>query len=217
MGVHTVLSLILVSALAVSCGRESPRGVADRQSSTPDAASEAVRTRAEKIGTSVLLILREGRRVFQFGDITRKYMCDSIRKPFLGCLYGIYRDRGITSLDLTLAQLGIDDVPRSLTDEEKRASIRDLLMSRSGVYHEAGGEARSMIDARPPRGSHKRGTFFYYNNWDFNALGTIFEQLTGQGVFDAFHRDIAVPIGMEDFSPDDCTYVVEPEKSMHAS
>ena len=217
MRAFTVLGLILVSVLTVSCGRDSSREVADHQSSTFDASSEAVRTRAEEIGTAVLLILKDGREVFQFGDITRKYMCHSIRKPFLGSLYGIYRDRGIISLDLTLTELGIDDIPPSLTDEEKGATIRDLLMSRSGVYHEAGGEAQSMIDARPLRGSHKPGTFFYYNNWDFNALGTIFEQLTGQSIFEAFHQDIAVPIGMEDFSPEDCTYVTEPEKSAHAS
>jgi hypothetical protein len=47
-------------------------------------------------------------------------------------------------------------------------------MSRSGVYHEAAAEAQVMINTRPDRGSHTHGTFFYYNNWDFNVLGTIF-------------------------------------------
>ena len=74
-----------------------------------------------------------------------------------------------------------------------------------------------MIDARPVRGSHLPGTFFYYNNWDFNALGTIFEQQTGKGVFDTFYEEIALPIGMVDFSPDDCTYKYEPIKSRHPS
>lgn len=94
-------------------------------------------------------------------------------------------------------------------------SIRDLLLSRSGVYHEAAGEHQTMIDARPERGSHARGTFFYYNNWDFNALGTIFEQTTGKRIFAAFNEDIAKRIGMEDFSPRDCSYVFERSKSEH--
>lgn len=42
-----------------------------------------------------------------------------------------------------------------------------------------------MKDARPPRGSHPPGTFWYYNNWDFNVLGTIFIQLTGEDIFQA--------------------------------
>ena len=69
--------------------------------------------------------------------------------------------------------------------------------------------------SRPARGSHPPGSFFYYNNWDFNALGTIFIQVTGEDIFEAFDTDIAKQIGMEDFSPDDCTYVYENEKSFH--
>jgi CubicO group peptidase (beta-lactamase class C family) len=38
-----------------------------------------------------------------------------------------------------------------------------------------------------------------YSNWDFNALGTIFEQETGRNIYDALETDLAVPIGMQDF------------------
>jgi CubicO group peptidase (beta-lactamase class C family) len=114
-----------------------------------------------------------------------------------------------------LEELRIDDIPPSLTSAEKRATIRDLLLSRSGVYHEAAGEHQSMIEARPQRGSREPGTYFYYNNWDFNALGTIFEQTTGKRIFGAFNEDIAKPIGMEDFSFADCSYVFERTKSRH--
>jgi len=58
----------------------------------------------------------------------------------------------------------------------------------------------------PPRGSHLPGTFFHYNNWDFNVLGTIFEQETGTKLFEEFKRRIADPLQMEDFSVEDCTY-----------
>ena len=133
------------------------------------------------------------------------------------CLFGIYVERGIIDIDMTMEELRIDDISPQLTAAEKGATVRDLLLSRSGVYHEAGGEAQSMIDARPVRGSHLPGSFFYYNNWDFNALGTIFEQVTGEDVFDACYKVIALPIGMEDFSPDDCTYQYEPLKSRHPS
>ena len=53
---------------------------------------------------------------------------------------------------------------------------------------------------RPARGSHAPGTFRYYNNWDFNVLGTIFEKRTGLKIGEAFYQRIAKPIGMQDFS-----------------
>ena len=40
-------------------------------------------------------------------------------------------------LDKSLDELGIDDIPPGLTSIEKQATVRDLLMSRSGVYREA--------------------------------------------------------------------------------
>lgn len=198
--------VILLPVILFSCRRTAA-----------EAEHRELRERAREIGTAALLIVRDGDEVFSYGDTERKFMCHSIRKPFLGALYGIYRERGAINLDLTLEELGIDDIPPSLTDDEKRATIRDLLMARSGVYHEAGGEAQSMIDARPPRGSHPPGTYFYYNNWDFNALGTIFRQLTGEDIFAAFEREIAGPIGMQDFVAADGTYVVEADTSIHPS
>ena len=50
----------------------------------------------------------------------------------------------------------------------------------------------------PVRGSQKPGTYNLYSNWDFNALGTIFEKKTGRSIYDAFESDIARPIGMQD-------------------
>jgi CubicO group peptidase (beta-lactamase class C family) len=176
---------------------------------------EAAAKYAKEIGSAAVLVLCEGETVFIYGDVARKYMCHSIRKPFLGALYGIYVARGMIDIEATLAELHINDISPSLMEDEKQATVRDLLMSRSGVYHQAAGEIQPMIDARPKRGSHAPGTFFYYNNWDFNTLGTIFERTTGKKIFDAFNDEIAEPIGMEDFDPADCTYVYERSKSAH--
>ena len=170
---------------------------------------------AEQIGSAAVMALYDGQVFFSFGDVSKKYMCHSIRKPFLSALYGIYTEQGLIDLDATLEELGIDDSAPELTPDEKQATVRHLLQSRSGVYHEAAAEAQNMIDARPERGSHAPGTFFYYNNWDFNALGTIFEQETGKRIFETFKEDIADPIGMQDFSLSDCTYKREPTKSQH--
>jgi CubicO group peptidase (beta-lactamase class C family) len=104
---------------------------------------------------------------------------------------------GKIRLDKTLADLKIDDIG-GLSDAEKQATVADLLGARSGVYHPASNAGDNLADA-PPRGSQKPGTYFLYSNWDFNALGTIFEQETGQSLYDALERDLARPIGMQDF------------------
>jgi len=182
-----------------------------RQSSEPTEAEAYL----DKVGTAALLITRNGEEIFSCGDTARKYPCHSIRKPFLGALYGIGVDEGLIDPDATLEELGIDDRPPVLTDAEKRATLRDLLASRSGVYHEAAGEAPSMVAARPDRGSRDPGEHFYYNNWDFNVLGTVYRELTGRCIFRAFEEEIAEPIGMQDFVYTDGVYSYEREKSRH--
>jgi CubicO group peptidase (beta-lactamase class C family) len=106
--------------------------------------------------------------------------------------------------------LGIDDSPEPLTKEEKQARVVDLLRARSGVYHPVDFETALMKKNRPERGSHAPGTFWYCNNWDFNALGTIFEKEAGLKIGEAFYQRIAKPIGMQDFQPDDIYYLGGP-------
>jgi CubicO group peptidase (beta-lactamase class C family) len=72
-----------------------------------------------------------------------------------------------------------------------------------------------MEQGRPERGSHEPGEHFYYNNWGFNAAGTIFRQLTGEDIFEPFEEEIAKPIGMEDFDASECLYHYEREDSEH--
>jgi CubicO group peptidase (beta-lactamase class C family) len=170
---------------------------------------------AEKINSAAVMVLYDGKVFISWGNVATKYKIHSIRKPLLSALYGVYWGRGKIDLEATLKQLNIDDIPPALTNEEKTATVGDLLKARSGVYHEAAAESEDMVAARPQRGSHARDTFFYYNNWDFNALGTIFEKVTGAKIFEAFQKEIAEPIGMEDFSLDDCNYSYEEKKSIH--
>jgi CubicO group peptidase (beta-lactamase class C family) len=81
---------------------------------------------------------------------------------------------------------------------EKQATIRHLIQSRSGVYHNASNSGDD-ADLRPARGSKQPGESYLYNNWDFNAAGAIFEGLLGRNIYDVFKEDIAIPIGMQDF------------------
>ena len=83
----------------------------------------------------------DGKVLFSWGSVSHNYYTHSIRKPLLSALYGIHVNQGNINLDATMEDLNIDDIPPSLTNEEKQATVRDLIKSRSGVYHEAAAEA----------------------------------------------------------------------------
>jgi CubicO group peptidase (beta-lactamase class C family) len=134
------------------------------------------------------------------GDIERISYLASVRKSVLSILYGIYEERGRIDLDRTLAQLGIDDI-EGLTDEEKQATVLNLITARSGIYHPASNSGDDLANA-PPRGSQKPGSYYLYSNWDFNALGTIFEKETGIDIYAALEQDLALPLGFQDFDRD---------------
>ncbi|WAC25868.1 serine hydrolase domain-containing protein [Ancylobacter sp. SL191] len=170
----------------------------------------AAQEQAVGLGTTAVIVLRHGRPVAGWGEVARKVDVASVRKSLLGALIGIAVAEGRLALDATLADLGIDDVPPVLTVDERRATLRDLLMARSGIYHPAAHETAPMKRDRPARGSHPPGSFWYYNNWDFNALGTIWRRATGEDIFAGFERRIARPIGMQDFTAADGRYVREP-------
>jgi CubicO group peptidase (beta-lactamase class C family) len=150
-------------------------------------------------GSDSLLLVHDGRVFFEYGDIRKKLLLHSMRKPLLNALYGIYESRGAIALDSTLAELGIDDIAPSLTEDEKTATLADVLKSRSGVYHPAAAESEGMAQSRPARGSHAPGTHYYYNNWDFNVAGSILQRAIGRRLYDAFDDQIASPLGMLDY------------------
>jgi CubicO group peptidase (beta-lactamase class C family) len=217
------ISLLLFALTSYSCNSTDPPESDDNQLEyvTPEDVGYSstllndAKQFAEQSGYAAVMALYDGKVFFSWGNIKQNYKCHSIRKPFLSALYGIYNQLGNINLNATLEQLGIDDIPPSLTTEEKQATVKDLLESRSGVYHKSAAETQEMKETRPARGSHPHGTFFYYNNWDFNAAGTIFEQETGAQIFEEFKRKIADPIGMEDFSVSNCYYQYEDSLSMY--
>ncbi len=168
---------------------------------------------ADSINSAAVMVVVNGKLVYQWGEVDKKFNTHSIRKSFLSAFYGKYVKQGLINLDATMAELGIDDNP-SLTEEEKKATIRDCLKARSGVYHPALYESAGMKKLKPAQHSERAGTHWYYNNWDFNVLGTIFEKLTNKKVFETIDEDIAKPIGMEDYSPVDGNYV-SGEESIH--
>lgn len=165
---------------------------------------------SDSIKSTAVMVVQDGIVVTQWGDLSTSTDVHSIRKSLLSALIGIAVRSQQLDTAATLAQLRIDDSPEPLTESEQRATVLDLLTSRSGVYHAAAYETSAMAAQRPSRGSHEPGSFFYYNNWDFNALGTIYEQAAGRSIFDDFLALIADPIGMQDLVRRDMRYFQEP-------
>jgi CubicO group peptidase (beta-lactamase class C family) len=158
---------------------------------------DSVRARLGTLATTGMMAVVGGRVLLEYGDVRALSYLASVRKSVLSMLFGIAVANGTVNLDRTLVQIGIDDIG-GLTPAEREATVRDLLSARSGVYHVASNPGDDLASA-PARGSQRRGSYYLYSNWDFNALGTIFEKETGRNIYDALEADLARPIGMEDF------------------
>jgi CubicO group peptidase (beta-lactamase class C family) len=157
---------------------------------------------AEGLGSTAVMIVQHGRVVAGWGDLARKSPIASVRKSLMSALYGIAVAEGKVRLTDTLATFGIDD-KQPLTDAEKQATVADLLTARSGVYHPVDTQPIELAGALPPRGSYPHGAQFYYNNWDFNVLGTIYRQAVDDDIWLAFKQRIADAIGMQDYASGD--------------
>lgn len=210
------LSVLFLVSIALA---QNPQFVWQQYTSPEEAGWSSARLAvAESLyldtGAAAVLVIYDGKVLVSWGDPVRRFMCHSVRKSFLSALYGTHVDDGSVDIDKTLAELDIKD-KSPLTDGEMQASIRDLLKARSGVYHPAAYETEAMKKRRPERGSHAPGSFWYYNNWDFNTLGTILEQETGSDIFEDFSLRIADRLQMQDFRLIDGYHHYEPEHSLH--
>ncbi len=160
----------------------SPAATPWLQYATPEAAgfSSAALARAHRYADSVrsgaVMVLHRGVVVAAWGDVARPLELHSVRKSIVSAMFGMAVGAGTISLDRNLGELGISDIV-PLTSTEQRARVRDLLAARSGVYLPAAYADAGRDSSRPARGSHAPGQFWYYNNWDFNVLGTMRRRL----------------------------------------
>jgi CubicO group peptidase (beta-lactamase class C family) len=162
----------------------------------------------KNLDTKTLIVRIENENVFTHGNLSKKYPVYSVRKSLLSSLFGAAVEGQLVQLNSNLGQLGIDDIP-PLTAKEKTATVKQLLSSSSGVYHQAAYETKRIKETRPERGEYEPGEHWFYNNWDFNVLGTIYERATHSKIGADFKQKIAAPIGMEDFEATDVEYVKE--------
>lgn len=209
-----------IAALACSTALALAQTSTWRQYASPEEAgfsSEALAEAweaASRAGSSAVFAVYRGHVLVAWGEVEQRYECHSVRKSLMNALVGLAVTRGQLALDASLASLGIDDL-QGLTEAEKRATLVDLLGSRSGVYHPAAKEPADMRAERPARGSHAPGEFFFYNNWDFNLPGTLWERISGTSVAAGFEQEIARPLGMEDFRARDVFAELAPSYSRY--
>lgn len=180
---------------------------------------DAVFAHAAALSTDSLMIVTDGRIVGSFGDLSKTYHVHSIRKSLLSTLIGqqLGSAENRLRLDATLLELGIDDAPMPLSALQRQATVLHLLKSTSGINHPAAasGGLQAEIDRRLGIEDNEPGTLWAYNNWDYNALTTVFETQTETAIADAFDAAIAQPIGLQDFKRTDVTYVADANVSEH--
>jgi CubicO group peptidase (beta-lactamase class C family) len=174
----------------------------------------AARTLWDSLDSAAVMVVHRGRLIASWGSVETNYTAQSVRKALLNSLLGIAVDRRLLRASDTLERLGIDDSSPALTRAERQATVRDLMMSRSGIFHsalyEVGGWTRLRRQLAERRASSPDpfapGRYWIYNNWDFNALGTIVERAFGSPIGDLFRTMVAVPTGMQDFGSGNVEY-----------
>lgn len=160
-------------------------------------------------GDAAVMVVHRGRLVARWGDIAEPRLVQSVRKQLLNALVGLEVSAGRLALDDTLRELDIDDTDPPLTPAERRATLKDLLEGRSGIFHsahyEVGGwkrirEKLQELEAESDEpDALEPGEYWFYNNWDFNAVGTIVRESSGREIGAYFKEAVAGPLGMQDF------------------
>lgn len=158
---------------------------------------------------SNLMVIYKGQVVLTAGDVAERNQVNSVRKSFYSALYGTYVASGAISLDETVESLNIQEKPPFLSPVQRTATIGDLLRSRSGVAHCAAYSPSSIANLIPPVFRYPPDQFWFYNNWDFNTSAVVIEEKLHRTFYDLLLKDIAKPIGMEDYC--DQTNVDYPE------
>ena len=173
-----------------------------------------------EMGSTSLIVVTNGEVVKSMGELDKPLFLHSVRKALLSAIVGQHVGTGPNQINIesTLEELEINDKPIPLTPLQQQAKVLHLIKSISGINHPAAAEGGLMEEEknkRLGREPNPPGTVWAYNNWDYNALTTIFEQETGLTIYEAFNKGIAEPLEMQDFSEKSVYYEYEKDLSKH--
>ena len=145
--------------------------------------------------------IQHGVIVVQGGDVAARTESHSCRKSFLSALIGNAVARNQVHLDDTLASLGLDDNPPSLTPEEKQAYREDVVagpqwcISCGALRNQQHGREPGLSAAairRALSGTTTIGT-------STRLVPSMKSVMQGRSIFESMEQEIARPIGMVTF------------------
>lgn len=168
---------------------------------------------ARQIGTDAYVLMIDGQTVDSFGKLDAPYRLHSIRKSLLSILIGQAYLRREIDPTKPVSAFGIHDYV-DLNNSEAGATVLDLMRSASGIYRTAVHENIGWDDVRPERGSYRPGEHWFYSNWDFNTLGTIYQSATRRSICRDLLDRLVAPLGMKDFRRKHCAWRYS-ERSQH--
>ncbi len=148
--------------------------------------------------TTSMMVLQDGKVIYEYGNTSKINYLASCRKSILSMLYGKHVENGTIDLDETIGEIGIDE-DDGLLPIEKKATVYDIINARSGVFHIPANGGYDTNNVKK-RGSVQPGEYFLYNNWDYNVGGYIFEQKTGNTIYQELEQQLAIPLGFEDWN-----------------
>jgi len=165
--------------------------------------------------TTSMLVLENGKVIYEYGDVSEVSYLASARKSILAMLYGKYVSNSTIDLNQSIGDIGIDE-DDGLLPIEKEATVDHIITARSGVFHipANGGYDEKNIKER---GSVNPGDYFVYNNWDFNVGGYILEQKSGNSVYEELEQQLAIPLGFQDWNIENQQRTVDEEKSRYSA
>jgi len=175
---------------------------------------ELIRSSFLKTGGEAMMIIVDGYVIADWGKTNVPFDGRSLRKGFMHALLGPQIAKGTIHLESSMGDLNIQD-KEPLSGLEKTSKVKHLMKSASGVYLKANYESKENANKRPERDSHEPGEFFYYNNWDYNVLGTILENAMQEKIPDAFEKQIASRLNMQDYSVENVEYSFFGKNSKH--
>jgi len=202
----TYLSTLLISITFLSCNHKASfKGIPFEQTTSLET-TDYTQSRLDSLTsflennltTTGMVILQNGKIIYEYGDIKEISYTASCRKSILSMLYGKYVENGTIDLNQTIGDIGINEED-GLLPQEKEATVNDIITARSGVFHipaNGGYDEDNILE----RGSVNHGEYWVYNNWDFNVAGAILEQKAGNSIYQEIEDQLAIPLGFQDWN-----------------
>ncbi|WP_086030530.1 DUF2306 domain-containing protein [Tenacibaculum holothuriorum] len=153
----------------------------------------------EESQTTSMLVLENGKIVFEYGDISEISNLNDAKISILSMLFGKYIEDGSINLNETIEDNNVNDF-LGLLPIEKQATIDHLLSSSSGVLYSDKDRRNFTLFENKKRGSVQPGEYFSFNNWDYNVATYILEKKSGNNFHKEIEQQLAIPLEFQDWN-----------------